>query len=70
MRHILANSDMTKAASQYCLMVTFSSRSKTYMSKLQKLMVVWRFGPSGGGPAWAVGYVAVGSAVMMAGRLS
>jgi len=31
---------------------------------------LWRLGPSGGGPAWAAVYVAGGSAVMVAGRLS
>jgi len=31
---------------------------------------LWRLGPSDGGPAWEVGYVAGGSAVMIAGRLS
>jgi len=31
---------------------------------------MWRLGTSGSGPAWAVVYVAGGSAVMVAGRLS
>jgi len=51
---------------------TEDGRASVPLAQARSLLkfLLWRLGPLGGGLAWAAVYVAGGSAVMVAGRLS